>query len=220
MPELTTKKRTVSMMAAQKDYVNNISKGLQDLLGKADNYQILCGYNILNQINYLLFKEGLKHTDKDRVDTESINNAIKFAMIYALNTDNSEVFVILRNEKRQDGTVVKKIECKPQYRGHLKILADYGRDVVQVYPEWIVREGDDFTYQTYKGIDVIPPTWTPKSQDGKVIRVVVPILKRTKNGTFVDYRIAERESVAKNIKAQIAQAVMFKKKKRESNDID
>ena len=208
--EVTTQVKTVSMMSAQKLYISSISNGMLDIIGNTTEYQKLCGYNILNQINLALSKEGLNHISQ-RVDRESINNAIKFAMIYALNTDNKEVFTIVRNEKRKNRETntdyyVKVVEVKPQYKGTLKIISEYGKDVECVYPEWIVREGDEFTYQTYKGIEVIPPSWTPKSCDGKVLRVIVPI--KRKSG-YIDYRIAERESVATNIKAQIKQAVMF-----------
>lgn len=209
----TVKSNFKSLSEAQTLYVNSIKNGLNSIIGDVSKYQALCGANILSAINLELAKNGLNHLSKG-VDRESINNAIKFAMIYSLNTDNREVFVIIRNEKRQYNDekgqkqfyYIKKIECKEQYKGRLKILASFGRNVKKVYPEWIVREGDDFKYATFKGIDVIPPEWTPKSQDGKVIRVVVPI--QYEDG-FVDYRIAERESVATNIKAQIKQNVMY-----------
>lgn len=205
MEELTVKTKTVSMMSAQKSYIDSIGKGLETIIGSATTYQALCGYNMLNSINALLTKDGLNHTKKDKVDQESINDAIKFAMVYQLNTDNKEVFVIIRNVKLKDGTWIKKVECKPQYKGQLKIIATYGRNVKKVYPEWIVREGDDFTYATFRGVEVEPPTWTPKSTDGKVVRVVVPI--QYEDG-FIDYRIAERESVATNIKFQIKQTLL------------
>ena len=199
-----------SMMAAQKDYVTAIGKGLQDIIGKIDNYQAVCGYNIMAQINVQLAKDGLDYNSPN-VDKETINNAIKYAIVYSLNTDNKEVFVIVRNEKRGQSWI-KIIEVKPQYRGVLKILSTFGRDIEKVYPEWIVREGDDFKYQTFKGIEVTPPEWQPHGTEGKVLRVVVPI--KYKNG-FVDYRIAERESVATNIKAQIKQALMNNQSKEE-----
>ena len=204
--ELTTQTKTVSMMSAQKMYIDSIGKGLQSLMGDTSPYQALCGYNILNSINALLAREGLDHRS-DNVDKASINDAIKFAMVYQLNTDNKEVFVIIRNVKTASGWV-KRIECKPQYKGQLKIIATYGRNVKKVYPEWVVREGDEFTYPMMKGIEVVPPTWTCKSTDGKVVRVVVPI--KYDDG-FIDYRIAERESVATNIKAQIKQTLQGSK---------
>lgn len=209
MNELTTNTKTVSMMSAQKSYIESIGKGLESLIGKATPYQALCGYNILNSINALLQKEGLDHRSPN-VDKASINDAIKFAMLYELNTDNKEVFVIVRNTKvgkKGEEKWIKKIECKPQYKGQLKIVATLGRNVEKVYPEWIVLEGDDFTYPMMKGVEVVPPTWTKKSSEGKVIRVVVPI--KYSDG-FIDYRIAERESVATNIKAQIKQTLQGK----------
>lgn len=206
--EITTKVRQASLMQRQQNYIESISEGMENIIGKSDDYQRLCGYNILSQINFLLVKEGLDHSSPN-VDKESINSAIKFAMVYGLNTDNKEIFVILRNNK-VNGNYVKSVECKPQYLGTLKIIRDYGKDVKKVFPTWFVREGDEFTYPTFKGIELIPPTWTMKNADGKVVRVVVPIL--FKDGS-VEYFIAERESVATNIKAQIKQSVMFDQKK-------
>lgn len=218
MPNEITEPKSKSLMAAQKDYISSIASGLKDIIGNMDNYQAVCGYNILTQINVQLAKEGLNFKSPN-VDRETINNAIKYVIVYSLNTDNREVFAIVRNEKRgkkkdQYGkdvdNWVKVIDVKPQYRGTLKIVSDYGRDVKKVYPEWVVREGDEFTYPMFKGIEIVPPTWTRKDTNGKIVRVVVPV--QYKDGS-VDYRIAERESVATNIKAQIKQTLMFNDQK-------
>ena len=199
-----------SLMQIQQKYVGAIGVGLNNIIGTMTNYQALCGYNMLNSISVLLAKEG-KNFKSPGVDGESVNNAIKYAIVYQLNVENKEVFVILRNEKRKgpDGKEywVKVVEYKPQYKGTLKILSTYGKDVAHVYPEWLVREGDEFTYPMFKGIEVVPPTWVRKDPDGKIVRVLVPI--QYKNG-FIDYRIAERESVATNLKAQIKQTLNSK----------
>ena len=200
--EITTKVKQASLMQRQQNYISSIADGMQNIIGKSTDYQRLCGYNILSQINFLLSKEGLDHTSPS-VYKESINSAIKFAMVYGLNTDNKEVFVILRNTE-VDGKWLKAVECKPQYLGTLKIIREYGVNVKKVYPTWFVREGDEFTYPTMKGIEQVPPTWTMKNADGKVVRVVVPIQF---NDGSVQYCIQERESVAVNIKAQIKQLV-------------
>lgn len=205
-----TEPRAKSLMASQKEYVASIGNGLKDIIGNISPYQAVCGYNILSQINVILQKDGLTFKSPE-VDKESINNAIKYAIVYSLNTDNREVFVIIRNEKRGNNWI-KVVEVKPQYRGVLKILSSFGRDVKKIYPEWIVREGDGFKFQTFKGVEVIPPEWEPHGYDGKILRVVVPI--EYKDG-FIDYRVAERESVATNIKAQIKQSVMNKSNKEE-----
>lgn len=220
MGEITTKVTTVSMMSAQKSYIENISKGLESIIGSMNKYQALCGYNILNKINTLLSAEGLNHSSPN-VDKTSINDAIKFVITYQLNTDNNEVFVMIRNKKvkykdsegAEKEKWVKVVECKPQYKGQLKIIATYGRGIKKIYPEWIVREGDDFKYATYKGVNVEPPEWTRKDSEGKIVRVVVPI---EYEGGFIDYRIAERESIAVNIKAQIKQTLLGVKDKDET----
>ena len=220
MANEVTEPKSKSLMAAQQDYINSIAKGLHSLLGEVDTYQAICGYNILSQINVVLAKEGLNYKSPN-VDRETINNAIKFVMVYRLNYDNREVFVIVRNEKRgkiekvndkgqkyEVDNWMKVNEVKPQYRGVLKIVSTYGHNVKKVYPEWIVRENDPFKYQIFKGTEVVPPEWEPHGYDGKIVRVVVPI--EYKDG-FIDYRVAERESVAVNIKAQIKQSLMNSK---------
>lgn len=216
MPEKelsTVTSNTKSLISLEKELVSNISTGLSDVIGNSTDYQKLCGFNVLQSINNLLAKHNLNHNSTG-VDRASITAAIKFCMVYGLNTDNREVFVIVRNEKRRAFSGkgdfwVKKIECRPQYRGQLKIVSEYGRNVKRVYPEWIVREGDEFKYATFKGVEVLPPEWTPKSSDGKILRVVVPV--EYKDG-FIDYRIAERESLATNIKAQVKQSLISEDK--------
>lgn len=212
--EITQVKAEKSQMASQQKYIVAIQGGLESIIGKTDSYQAICGYNILNAINTLLAKEGKSNTSAD-VDKESVNNAIKFAMVYRLNTDNKELFVSTRKEKRKDArgldVWVTKVEIKPQANGLLKIVQKYGIDVRKVHNAWIVHEGDDFTYPMHQGIKLVEPTWTPKSYDGKVIRVVVPI--EYTDGS-IDYRIAERESVAVNLKAQIKQSLITDKLKQ------
>lgn len=211
--ELTTQTKTVSMMSVQRNYIDNIGKGLESIIGNMTKYQALCGYNVLNKINTALAKDGLDHRSPN-VDKTSINDAIKFCVSYELNTDNNEVFVIIRNTKLTDPATkqdkwVKVIECKPQYRGVLKIVSTFGRNVKTVYPEWIVREGDTFKYSKMVGISIVPPEWERKDSDGRIARVVVPV---EYNDGFIDYRIAERESIAVNIKAQINQTLLGKDK--------
>lgn len=202
-----------SLTKVQTAYIENITKGLQNIVGDLTKYQTMCGYNVLRAINEALAKDNLT-MNSDKVDKESVNNAIMFAVVYGLNVDNKEIFVITRNDKKtfknDEGKEItyyrKKIECRPMYRGQLKIISKFGRDVKKIYPEWIVREGDEFKYPSYKGIEILPPEWTPKSYDGKILRVVVPV---EYSDGHIEYRIAERESIATNIKAQIKQSTMF-----------
>lgn len=200
-----------SLMKVQTAYIENITKGLHNLLGDINQYQSICGFNVLKAINEALAKEGADMNDK-RVNRDTINNAILFALTYELNVDNKEIFVIVRKEyfKGEDGKNHFKsynIECKPMYRGQLKIVSKFGENVKRIYPEWIVRENDKFTYPSYKGIEILPPEWTP-TYEGKIVRVVVPV---EYTDGHIEYRIAERESIATNIKAQIKQNLMYAK---------
>ena len=79
--EVTTKTKTVSMMSAQKTYIENIGKGLSSLIGNMTEYQALCGYNVLNAINTTLASKGLNH-QSPYVDKDSINDAILSAIVF------------------------------------------------------------------------------------------------------------------------------------------
>ena len=88
--------------------------------------------------------------------------------------------------------------------GNDALLRNYGNDV-KVYPCWIVKEEDEFTYPKRKGIEVEPPTWEEKGLSNKVVRVVYPV--KLKDGT-IEYLISERESVKVNLIAHIRNNMM------------
>ena len=89
--------------------------------------------------------------------------------------------------------------------GNDAMLRNYGENVDTVYPRWLVKEGDDFSYPKHKGIEMTPPEWEEKGQSQKVIRVVYPI--KLKDGTF-QYLIAEREGVKVNLFAHVRNNLM------------
>ena len=209
--EVTTKAK--SLMQSQQQYVSAIANGLADIIGSCDQEQVVCGYNILNAINEALAKDGLTHNSPD-IDKESINNAIKFALVYRLNTDNKEVFVNIR-KVNISGVWKKKVEVKTQYKGTLKILQKYGVNVKKVHTVWVVRENDEFIRPRFVGIKKEPPVWTPKGE-GKIVCVCVPV---EYNDGDVDYCIAERESVATNLKAQIKNTLLGEKNEVKKNQV-
>lgn len=120
----------------------------------------------------------------------------------------SECYFEIRNGKDNK----KTIAIKPQGAGNEKLLRTYGVNVKEVRPAWLVREGDEFTNPSYNGLDVVPPKWTPKSFDKKVIMVVYPVIK---NDNSVEYLIATREGVKPNIIAQIRQNCLYDKNKEQ-----
>lgn len=221
--EITVAPKFNTVAKAQKSFFAQICEDLGKLKIKYTEYGKECGYNLLMEVGHLLAKEGLQFDDPS-IDQASITGCVQYVMKAELNIANKEVFINFRNEEQGEEQEVtktnhktneqytvkekpwlKRFECKEQYRGRMKLIKKFGVDVKEVFPIWIVREGDDFSYATYKGVEMTPPSWSPKGYTNKVIRVVVPI--RYKSGN-IEYHIAELESVATNIKAQIKQVLI------------
>lgn len=118
----------------------------------------------------------------------------------------SECYLDIR--KTKDGK--RTLSIKPQGAGNEKLLRTYGVNVKEVKPAWLVREGDEFVYPSYDGLNMIPPKWTPKSYDKKVVMVVYPVIKL--DGS-VEYLIATREGIKPNIIAQVRQNALYDKDK-------
>jgi hypothetical protein len=118
-----------------------------------------------------------------------------------------EVYFQMRNSKKKvngQDVWIKQIEMGIEGDGNDAILSNFGRGVKEVHQYWLVRSGDTFIYPTYRGIEMDPPQWQPTGK-GEVVRVVYPI---TKINGQVEYYIAEREDVAKNLIAHISNNLM------------
>lgn len=118
----------------------------------------------------------------------------------------SECYLDIRKSK--DGK--KTLSIKPQGAGYEKLLRTYGVGVKDVKTPWLVREGDEFTYPSFNGLEMTPPKWTPKSYDKKVVMVVYPVIK---TDDTVEFLIATREGIKPNIVAQIRQNCLYDKDK-------
>lgn len=171
---------------------------------KLDEYSVECAMNAVSTIAEMLYTNGLTWGSPN-LDASNYTDIIKKVALLKLNTasSNREVYFQFRNVKV--GTEWKKmLEMGIEGDGNDAILRTFGVDVETVLPYWAVRENDLFEYPTYNGIEMTPPKWTPKGK-GKVVRVVYPI--KLKNGT-IDYRIAEREDVVRNLHAHIMNNMM------------
>lgn len=121
----------------------------------------------------------------------------------------AEVYFDLRKVRKDDGSVSYVPSIKPQGAGNEKLLRKYGVGLVKdtgLKTAWLIREGDDYTLPSFNGLEMTPPTWTPKSFDKKVIMVVYPAQKT--DGT-VEYLYATREGIKPNIIAQIRQNTLY-----------
>lgn len=169
-----------------------------------DEYSKQCAMNAMGAIFQLV-----QNTDK--VDMNNLNNSNLREVVAQCaslklnaNTMPREVFFQLRS-KQVGGQWVKMVEMGVEGDGNDAMLRQFGNNVDTVYPVWLVKEGDDFTYPRRRGIDIEPAEWTPKGLSDKTVRVVYPV--KLKDGT-IDYLIAEREPVRTNLIAHIRNNLM------------
>ena len=172
-------------------------------------YAKSCVLNAISAINTMLDTQGISWHDTS-LDTSNMTQVLLTVATLQLNAtaQANEVFFQIRNvsTKGPDGKPVwkKKIEMGVQSDGFDALLSRFGRNVKKVYPHWLVREDDDFKYPRYVGVELTPPEWYPKG-NGKVVRVVYPILS---TDNTIDYYIAEREDVKRNLIAHINNNLM------------
>lgn len=176
---------------------------------KLSEYSKSCVVNAISAINGMLDTNGISWGDAS-LDTNGITQILLSVAALQLNATANprECYFQIRNVsvKGADGKPVwkKKIEMGIEGSGNDALLTRFGRDVKKVYPRWLVREDDEFTYPRYSGLELTPPQWTPTGT-GKVVRVVYPILS---TDNTVDYYIAERADVKRNLIAHISNNLM------------
>lgn len=190
-------------------YLPMITSQLEDNNITLSEYAKSCVVNAISAINSVLDTSGITWGDK-QLDTNGITQVLLNVAALQLNAtaNPSECYFQIRNvsTKDADGKSVwkKKIEFGIQADGYDSLVSRFGRDVKKVYPHWLVREDDDFKYPRYVGLELTPPEWQPKGT-GKVVRVVYPI--QSTDGC-VDYYIAERADVKRNLIAHISNNLM------------
>lgn len=190
--------------AAENTIVTSIVSQLENRNIKLDDYSMECAINAVSAINTLITNQGLTWNSPN-LDSSNYQDVIKKVALLKLNSNasNREVYFQFRSVKV--GTEWKKmIEVGIEGDGNDAILRHFGVDVGKVFPYWKVREDDFFEYPAFTGIEITPPKWTPKGT-GKIIRVVYPI--KLTDGT-VQYNIAERADVVRNLYAHIINNMM------------
>lgn len=170
-----------------------------------DEYSKQCAMAAMTSI-YQLVKDSDKVKDLNSLDTSNLREIVGQAASLKLNANAvpRECYFQLRTKKVGDN-YMQVVEMGIEGDGNDAMLRNYGENVDTVYPCWLVKEGDDFSYPKHKGIEMTPPEWEEKGQSQKVIRVVYPI--KLKDGTF-QYLIAEREGVKVNLFAHVRNNLM------------
>lgn len=164
-----------------------------------DEYSKQCAMNAMSAIYQLV--QNTDKTDMNNLTTSNLREVVAQCASLKLNANAMprEVFFQLRS-KQINGQWVKMVEMGIEGDGNDSLLRQFGNNVDTVYPVWLVKEGDDFTYPRRRGIEIEPAEWTPKGLSDKTVRVVYPV--KLKDGT-IDYLIAEREPVRTNLIAHI-----------------
>ena len=170
-----------------------------------DEYSKQCAMAAMTSI-YQLVKDSDKVKDLNSLDTSNLREIVGQAASLKLNANAvpRECYFQLRT-KNVGGNFFQVVEMGIEGDGNDAMLRNYGENVETVYPCWLVKEGDEFSYPKHKGIEMTPPEWEEKGQSQKVIRVVYPI--KLKDGTF-QYLIAEREGVKVNLFAHVRNNLM------------
>lgn len=170
-----------------------------------DEYSKQCAMAAMTSI-YQLVKDSDKAKDLNSLDTSNLREIVGQAASLKLNANAvpRECYFQLRTKKVGDN-YMQVVEMGIEGDGNDAMLRNYGENVDTVYPCWLVKEGDEFSYPKHKGIEMTPPEWEEKGQSQKVIRVVYPI--KLKDGTF-QYLIAEREGVKVNLFAHVRNNLM------------
>jgi len=177
-----------------------------------DPYGKQCVVNAISAINTVLDSKGLTWND-EQLDRNNVTQILMNVAALKLNAAASprEVYFVLRNSSITTGfgenkkTVWRKqIEMGIEGDGNDAILNNFGRNVKQVRPYWLVRDGDGFEYPSFNGLEMSPPKWMPKGQ-GEVVRIVYPIIFKDDS---IQYFIGERDDVTKNLIAHINNNMM------------
>ena len=169
-----------------------------------DDYSKKCAMDAMSAIYQLI--QNTDKADIGNMDTSNLRDIVKRCASLKLSASSypREVYFQLRS-KQINGQWVKEVEMGIEGDGNDALLRNFGVGVQKVYPVWLVKEGDSFTYPKRVGLTVTPPEWEEKGLSSKVIRVVYPV-KLT--GKDVEYLISERDSVRTNLMAHVRNNLM------------
>ena len=199
MAEQQKKEFTTALSQWSNEVTGLVRRDYESVGVTFDEYSRTCAMNAMTSIFHLV-----QQTDKaslNQMDTSNLREVVAQAASLKLNANAvpRECYFQLRNKKIGD-KYVKVVEMGVEGNGNDAMLRNFGVEVKTVYPCWLVKEGDEFTYPKRKGMRTEPPEWEEKGLSNKVVRVVYPILL---NDGTEQYLIAERDGVKTNLFAHI-----------------
>ena len=192
------KRNTTALSWWTNELTNMVTQDFQECGVDIDEYSKKCAMSAMTTIYQLIKSSNIDIRD---MDTSNLREIVGQCASLKLNANAvpRECYFQLRT-KKIGKDYVKVVEMGIEGDGNDAILRNFGVNVDTVYPVWVVKEGDVFTYPAYRGIEVEPPTWSPMGESEKAVRVVYPV--KLKDGR-VQYLIAERDSVKSNLFAHV-----------------
>lgn len=200
--------------AAKKEFTTALSQWSNEVTGlvardyeacgvQFDEYSKQCAMSAMTNIYQLVKTSGV---DIKTMDTSNLREIVGQCAGLKLNANAvpRECYFQLR-KKKIGNNYVQTVEMGIEGDGNDAILRQFGENVDTVYPVWIVKEGDNFTYPKHRGIEIVPPEWEQVGASEKVDKVVYPV--KLTDGTF-QYLIAERQSVKVNLFAHVRNNLM------------
>ena len=206
---------TNSQVAEKKEFTTSLSQWSNEITGliardyeacgvQFDDYSKKCALEAMTSI-YTLVKNDEK-VNMGNLDTSNLRGIVEHCASLKLNASAypRECYFQLRSVK-VGNEWQKVVEMGIEGAGYDSLLANYGKDVEQVYPYWVIKEGDTYIPPKHKGLEVTPPEWEENGLSDKAIRVVYPV--KLKDGS-VTYLSADRNSVKVNLLAHVKQNMM------------
>ncbi len=202
-------------IAEKKQFTTSLSQWSNEITGliardyeacgvQFDDYSKKCALEAMTSI-YTLVKNDDK-VNMGNLDTSNLRGIVEHCASLKLNASAypRECYFQLRSVK-VGNEWQKVVEMGIEGAGYDSLLANYGKDVEQVYPYWVIKEGDTYIPPKHKGLEVTPPEWEENGLSDKAIRVVYPV--KLKDGS-VTYLSADRNSVKVNLLAHVKQNMM------------
>ena len=206
---------TNTQVAEKKEFTTPLSQWSNEITGliardyeacgvQFDDYSKKCALEAMTSI-YTLVKNDDK-VNMGNLDTSNLRGIVEHCASLKLNASAypRECYFQLRSVK-VGNEWQKVVEMGIEGAGYDSLLANYGKDVEQVYPYWVIKEGDTYIPPKHKGLEVTPPEWEENGLSDKAIRVVYPV--KLKDGS-VTYLSADRNSVKVNLLAHVKQNMM------------
>lgn len=204
-----------TQVAEKKEFTTALSRWSNEITGLIakdyeacgvifDEYSRKCAMEAVGSIYNLVKNDG--KANMNSLDTSNLRGIVENCAGLKLNPSAypRECYFQLRNVKRGNEWV-KVVEMGIEGAGYDSLLSHYGKDVAQVYPYWVVKEGDTYIPPKHNGLELTPPEWEEKGLSDKAVRVVYPV--KLTDGT-VTYLTADRASVKVNLLAHVKQNMM------------